>query len=395
MRGRPSILRRLLFSFLGFGLAMGIIFPFYANFFVSWKPGMLPWFIFGCIVAGLSIGVANYALLNFILLTRLRRISEVAGQISRKDLTFTCQMESNDTIGEIIDSFNSMVADLRSLIGQTSNLSGSVLKDSANISSILANINGDVGAQSGSATEINHAIEHLAHTVQSISSSSSEAASQARETARVANEGGSVVQQSIQGMDKISQVVEEAAQAVDNLGQSSQQIGAIVAVIKEIAEQTNLLALNAAIEAARAGEQGRGFAVVADEVRKLAEKTTQATQEISGMIDSIQQETQQAVRSMSMGTAEVRNGVTMTHQAGEALQEIVIKVDQVSHMIEGIAASTSQQEADVTNIKDNIEQISSLISGTFSNTQMGAEQAQALSQISSQLDDLVKGFRLA
>lgn len=395
MRGRPSILRRLLISFLGFGLAMGIIFPFYANFFVNWKPGMLPWFIVGCLVAGLSIGVANYALLNYILLTRLRRISEVAAQISRKDLTFTCQMESNDTIGEIIDSFNSMVMNLRVLIGQTSTLSGSVLQDSSHISTVLSDINRDVGAQSSSTTEISHAIEHLAHTVQSISNSSSEAAIQARETARVANDGGSVVQQSIQGMDKISQVVEEAARAVDNLGQSSQQIGAIVAVIKEIAEQTNLLALNAAIEAARAGEQGRGFAVVADEVRKLAEKTTQATQEISAMIDSIQQETQQAVRSMGMGTAEVRNGVTMTHQAGEALQQIVVKVDQVNRMIEGIAASTSQQEADVTNIKDNIQQIAALIDGTFSNTQMGAERAQELSNISGQLDELVKGFRLA
>jgi len=105
---KPSILRNLLFSFLGFGVAVAAVFPFYADFFVEWKPGMLVWFVFGCLVAGVVIGIVNYWLLNVILLNKLRRISEVATSISNKDLSFSCSMESADTIGEIIDSFNGM-----------------------------------------------------------------------------------------------------------------------------------------------------------------------------------------------------------------------------------------------------------------------------------------------
>ena len=121
---KPSILRNLLFSYLGFGVVVAIIFPFYADFFVEWKPGMLVWFVVGCLVAGLIIGIANYWLFNIILLQKLRRISEVANSISNKDLSFSCSMESADTIGEIIISFNGMSQNLRDLIGQTSSLSG-------------------------------------------------------------------------------------------------------------------------------------------------------------------------------------------------------------------------------------------------------------------------------
>ena len=392
---RPSILRNLLFSFLGFGVAVAIVFPFYANFFVDWKPGMLVWFVIGCLVAGLVIGVVNYWLLNFILLQKLRRISEVATAISNKDLTFACSMESADTIGEIIESFNGMSQNLRDLIGQTSSLSGTVRSDSNGIRELMGNINNNVDKQSARAEQINGAIDHLANTVSEINQNSNEAANQSREAAGFASQGGIVVQQTISGMDKISQAVNEAAQAVENLGKSSDEIGAIVAVIKEIAEQTNLLALNAAIEAARAGEQGRGFAVVADEVRKLAEKTTHATQEISQMIQSIQQETGQAVRTMETGTTEVRSGVSRAREAGDALKKIVAGVELVTRMVQDIAQATNLQNEDVSSIRENIVEISSLIDGTFENTREGASKADELVELAKNLDNVVKAFKLA
>lgn len=130
---KSSLLRKLLISFLAFGLGVALIFPFYANFFVEWKPGMLPWFVVGCVIAGLIIGVVNYWLLNIILLSKLRRISEIANAISNKDISHTCSLESADTIGEIVDSFNLMAVNLRELIGQTIILSDKVHDGSSRI----------------------------------------------------------------------------------------------------------------------------------------------------------------------------------------------------------------------------------------------------------------------
>ena len=178
--GGPSILRNLLFSFLGFGLSVAIIFPFYANIFVEWKPGMLPWFVAGCVVAGLSIGVANYYLLNIILLRKLRRIAEVANQISRKDLTHSCQMRSNDTIGEIITSFNAMSGNLRNLISETGQLSHSVSRDSRDIHLFFDGVAGQLTEQSRQVDDIRSTIGELADTVGDIASHASDTATRGR-----------------------------------------------------------------------------------------------------------------------------------------------------------------------------------------------------------------------
>jgi len=342
---KKSILRTLLLSFLGFGILVAAIFPFYADFFVDWKPGMLPWFVVGCLIAGLGMGVVNYVLLNTILLKRLRRISEVANAISNKDLTHICVMQSADTIGEIIASFNNMATNLRELIGQTATLSGSVRVDSTSINDFMSGITGNLNEQTSRAGEISNAIDHLAETVEQISAHSAEAADKAREATNHARQGGVVVQKTMQDIDKISQAVNEAANAVEELGRNSDQIGAIVAVIDEIAGQTNLLALNAAIEAARAGEQGRGFAVVADEVRKLAEKTSNATAEIGRMIQAIQQKTGEAVRTMNASTADVKEGVENAREAGNSLRNIVESAEQVTAMVQEIASATQMQNA--------------------------------------------------
>ncbi len=391
---KKSILRTLLLSFLGFGILVAAVFPFYANFFVNWKPGMLPWFVVGCMIAGLGIGVVNYLLLNAILLKRLRRISEVANAISNKDLTHTCAMQSADTIGEIIASFNSMATNLRELIGQTVALSGSVRHDSASINDFMAGINGNLNEQTGRAGEISNAIDRLANTVEQISNNSAEAAGKAREATGHARQGGDVVQKTMQGIDKISQAVSEAANAVEELGRNSDRIGAIVAVINEIAGQTNLLALNAAIEAARAGEQGRGFAVVADEVRKLAEKTSSATAEIGGMIQEIQQKTGEAVRTMNAGTADVKEGVENAREAGNSLRKIVESAEQLTAMVQEIAQATHTQSDDTQMIRHNIGEIGGLIESTLDKTREGTAKAENLTALAESLDNTVTAFKL-
>ena len=391
---KKSILRTLLLSFLGFGILVAAVFPFYANFFVIWKPGMLPWFVVGCLIAGLGIGVVNYVLLNTILLQRLRRISEVANAISNKDLTQKCTMQSADTIGEIIVSFNNMATNLRELIGQTVTLSGNVRHDSARINDFMTGINGNLNEQTDRAEEISNAIDRLANTVERISNNSAEAAGKAREATDHARQGGDVVQKTMHGIDKISRAVNEAANAVEELGRNSVQIGAIVAVINEIAGQTNLLALNAAIEAARAGEQGRGFAVVADEVRKLAEKTSGATAEIGGMIQEIQQKTGEAVRTMHAGTADVKEGVENAREAGNSLRKIVESAERLTAMVQEIASAAQMQNKDTQMIRQHIGEIGTLIESTLGNTREGTVKAEHLTALAASLDNTVTAFKL-
>jgi methyl-accepting chemotaxis protein len=391
--GGPSILRNLLFSYLGFGLGVALVFPFYANIFVEWKPGMLAWFVAGCVVAGLTIGVANYWLLNTILLTKLRRIAEVANQISHKDLTHSCAMRSADTIGEIIDSFNAMSANLRGLIGETRQLSDGVSRDSRDIHTFFDGVAGQVAEQARQVDDIRSAIAALASSVNDIASHAGDTAVRGHAAAQKAATGGEIVRATIAGMEQISGRVGEAAQAVEGLRAQSQQIDAIVRTIHDIADQTNLLALNAAIEAARAGEQGRGFAVVADEVRKLAERTTAATGEIGAMIGAIHHTIDQTVGTIGDGAQTAAAGVVKAREAGEALTEIVSGADEVTHLIDEIAQATDRQQGSVRQVEESIARIADLIGGIRDAVEEGTGRAEKMAGSAAALNNSVGEFR--
>jgi methyl-accepting chemotaxis protein len=391
---KSSLLRNLLLSFLAFGLGVALIFPFYADFFVEWKPGMLPWFVVGCIIAGLVIGIANYFLVNVILLKRLRRISEVAIAISNKDISHTCSLQSADTIGEIVDSFNKMAANLRELIGQTINLSDKVHQGSDHIVEFMHDTTSNLGQQSSKSDEISNAVANLATTIGEIADHSNEAAVSAREAAQVARDGGAVVEQSVRGMRQIERAVNQAAQSIQELNTHSESIGHTVTLIKEISDQTNLLALNAAIEAARAGEQGRGFSVVADEVRKLAERAVNATNEISKMVVAIRQQTAEVINIMKSGISEVQSGVDNANLAGQSLKKIVDSVAQVTAMVENVATTTARQKEDVMRVESNIAEITALISNSAKIIDQGEAASSELSILSSDLNGTVKAFKL-
>ena len=391
---QPSILRNVLFSFLGTGVLMASAFPFYADFFVQWKEGMLLWFVVGCLIAGLVMGLVNYWVVNLVLISKLRRISQVAGAIAQRDLSFTCAIQSNDTIGEIIQSFNDMASTLRELISRTSELSGQVRQDCGALNAQADRIHGRVELMDGNATEIVDAVHHLDNAIADISQRTLNASEQARETGRIAQEGVDVAKESLVGMERIHTTVNEATAFVEKLGRSSQDVGAIVAVIKEIADQTNLLALNAAIEAARAGEQGRGFAVVADEVRKLAEKTTQATGEIGQMIQTIQNETRQATNAIGQGMTEASAGVGHAREAGEALARIAHSVSAVTSQVAEIAAATGTQKNAVDQVRASVQTIERLNGETLEDAGKGVSLAATLAASANSLDEAVKSFRL-
>jgi methyl-accepting chemotaxis protein len=206
-------------------------------------------------------------------------------------------------------------------------------------------------------------------------------------------EGGKIVVKTLEKMRHIGEVVEQSSQTIRKLGESSARIGEVVVVIEEIADQTNLLALNAAIEAARAGEQGRGFAVVADEVRKLAERTVRATREIEQTITLIQKETAAAVDAISDGAREVAGGIQLADEAGRALTTIVEGTQQVSSMIGTIAAATEEQSAATQEISKTLRSMADGVVDTQRSTDALEATLHDLVQMTRTLEDLVSQFK--
>lgn len=392
---KPSVLRTLLFASLAFGLSIGVVFPFFADFFVTWKPGMYGWFFASALVAGLLVGAANYWFVNLILISRLRRIAEVATSISERNLAHHCTMQSDDTVGEIVDAFNKMADNLRDLIGQIGGMSGEVEHGAHNIQRQIDLIRSRFSTQHDNSQQIARSMDHLSSTVSDIAGTADGVAESSRGAVNAARSGAGVVAETISGMSNIQQIVGQAVSDVHQLGQRSDEIGAIVAVIRGIADQTNLLALNAAIEAARAGEQGRGFAVVADEVRKLAEKTGTATGEISQMIAAIQQQVDQTVRTMEQSKNEVAAGVDRAGKAGAALAEILAGIENVSAMMERITAGASDQRAVVGEIGSQVLAIDGGIEAVLANTHDTERSCRLLADQSATLHREVSRFKLA
>jgi methyl-accepting chemotaxis protein len=391
---QPSILRNVLFAFLASGVLMASAFPFYASFFVVWKPGMLTWFVVGCVVAGLIMGAFNYAVMSWVLVTKLKRISQVAGAIAQRDLTLTCSIRSDDTLGEIIDNFNQMAEALRELIRHASKLSDAVRNDATAMTAQAGHIHDRVDELAGRTRQIDTAVADLDQAISEITNRAQYASTQALEAGRVAREGVALARESLVGMERVHTTVNEATAFVERLGKSSEEVGAIVSVIKAIADQTNLLALNAAIEAARAGEQGRGFAVVADEVRKLAEKTTEATAQIGGMIQNIQNETRQAVTAIEQGMNEASTGVRHAKNVEQSLELIANGVSELSASVGEINGATSQQSSAVDQVRANVQAISSLNNETLENSREGVALARSLADQVGNLDGAVKSFHL-
>ena len=248
--------------------------------------------------------------------------------------------------------------------------------------------------QSAQANEVASAVEEMTKTIFETSKNTSEAAIASKQAGDFAKEGGKAVEETIEGMNRISSVVTKSAETVLTLGKSSDQIGEIIQVIDDIADQTNLLALNAAIEAARAGEQGRGFAVVADEVRKLAERTTKATKEIATMILQIQSDTAEAVKSIKLGEQEVENGKHLAVKAGQSIRDIVNGAAKVTDTITQVATASEEQSATAEQIGKNIDSINHVTQETAQGIQQIAQASEDLSRLTVTLQELIAKFKL-
>jgi methyl-accepting chemotaxis protein len=241
---------------------------------------------------------------------------------------------------------------------------------------------------------VEQAVDRLTVSVNHVSDSAREAHSVTAETGSQSQAGNRIIQDTVAEMKRISQTVGEAAQTIQAMGESSQRISGIVQVIKDVAEQTNLLALNAAIEAARAGEQGRGFAVVADEVRKLAERTAQATGEIGGMIVEVQSSAQAAVGTMQQAVSRVEDGVGLAQQASESMLGISDGAQRVVQAVTDISNALKEQSVASNDIAANVEKIAQMSEENSAATREAAETARQLEELAASTRQAVAVFRV-
>ncbi len=304
------------------------------------------------------------------------------------------EISSQDEIGKAGQALNQMKNNLREVIQSIAGTAEHVASASEEISSSATLQAQGAETQKDQTTQVATGMQEMAATVQQVSENSGKAADASRQAAEVAREGGTVVEETLAKMRTIAVSVGATAKKVEELGKSSDQIGRIIGVIDDIADQTNLLALNAAIEAARAGEQGRGFAVVADEVRKLAERTTRATKEIADMIRTVQDETNVAVVAMEEGTKQVEEGVATTSRAGDSLKQIIHMSEQVGEMITHIATAATEQSSATEQINNNMDQIAKLVKESSDGARESAKACQDLSGLALDLQKLVSNFKL-
>src|SRR3989304_1181378 len=321
-------------------------------------------------------------------------IVNLMGDIANGDLTQKIDVTSEDEIGELSENANKMVEDINNALSQVLATTKMVASSANELSKDSAQIVGGAKSQSDKSTNVATAMEEMSATVTEIAKNSGEAANASKEARDMAVKGGDVVKKTLDGMGRIASSVERSANTIKVLEKSSAQIGEIVKVIDDIADQTNLLALNAAIEAARAGEQGRGFAVVADEVRKLAEKTSKATKEIADMIKGIQVDTKNAVSAMDEGTKEGKAGVSLASEAGAALDKIVETVKRGSDMIAHIATAAEEQSATTEEITRNIGSIAEVSKDTMTKAEASSSVTEEMKKLAEELESLVNRFKL-
>jgi len=310
------------------------------------------------------------------------------------DLTKRFVWKSNDEIGEVSESVNELLNRLQQVLGLVASESAQVASAAAQLSSASDVIASGAEAVVEQASSVATASEEMAATSADIANNCMIAVEGAQSASEAAVAGSGVVSSTIAGMEQIADRVRSSAQTVRSLGDRSEQIGAIAGTIEDIADQTNLLALNAAIEAARAGEMGRGFAVVADEVRALAERTTRATREIGEMIKAIQNETRAAVQQMELGVNEVEQGTEDASRSGEALQEILSRINDVTMQINQIATAAEEQTATTGEIAGNVSRINDVAQDSSNSAHQSATSATQLAALAEELQRQVKQFRV-
>jgi len=322
----------------------------------------------------------------------LRLLDEMAN-LADGDLTVHATVTEEIT-GAIADSVNFTIDALRTLVATINNTASEVSRSTEKTQNTALELADASNKQAREIASASAAVTDMAESMSAVSNDADNSAQVAQKSVDIAQKGADVVRGTIGSMENIRETIQETSKRIKRLGESSQEIGDIVGLITEIADQTNILALNAAIQASTAGDAGRGFAVVADEVQRLAERAGNATKQIEGLVNTIQADTHEAVKSMEMSTAGVVSGAAMAEDAGVALKEIETVNTELSNLIKGISDSTNQQSKVALSVSDSMNVIQEITLQTSEGTEETSTSLSALNELSGELGRSVSGFKL-
>jgi len=344
---------------------------------------------FGLLLVGIAFITGSISKPIRKIVGMMRDVAEGEG-----DLTQRLEIDRSDEIGELAGWFNRFADNLHDLISKIRMNIEEVASASNEIGATSSQMATGAEEQTSQAGDVAAAVQEMTAAIVENSQNATRSADIASEASSKASEGSDAMKATLEGMEEIVTSTGKAGEIVESLSSRADQIGDIIQVINDIADQTNLLALNAAIEAARAGEQGRGFAVVADEVRKLAERTTKATGEISETIEAIQSDTREASKSMEDACSVVNRGKEMAIKTEEVLKEIIESVSKAMDMIREIAVASEQMSSGAEEISKNVEAISRVTRESAAGSEQMAGTADRLTQQTERLRDLVNRFKL-
>jgi methyl-accepting chemotaxis protein len=310
------------------------------------------------------------------------------------DLTVRIISTNQDEIGDLVHWFNQFMEKLQGVVKDIVNASLPLSQLAQNLNQLTDDTNKTIDVQQRSASQAKTAVDEMSSSVSAVAESAAEAASAAGDASSAADDGQKVVNHTVQSIQELAANVQDTAEVIRKLEDDSNQVGVVLDVIKGIAEQTNLLALNAAIEAARAGEQGRGFAVVADEVRTLASRTQQSTEQIQKTIEQLQNAARSAVNVMAKGTEQATTSVETANKAGASLAVITETINRITSMNDQIARSTGDQQNVARIISNNVDEIHSRTEETAASSKELASVSSELAQLAKHLEGIAKQFKV-
>ncbi|MFW5450989.1 MAG: methyl-accepting chemotaxis protein [Methylophagaceae bacterium] len=321
------------------------------------------------------------------------RLLDEMGDLADGDLTVSATV-TEDITGAIADSVNYTIDALRNLVENINTTTLQVASAAQETQATALHLTDASDHQATQITDVSTAITDMAASIEQVSQNASQSSDVATQSVSLAVQGNTAVKKAIDGMDTIRGQIQETSKRIKRLGESSQQIGDIVELINDIAEQTNILSLNAAVQAAMAGEAGRGFAVVADEVQRLAERSSNATKQIDALVKTIQSDTNEAISSMEQSTSEVVSGAKLSQDAGASLEQIEAVSQQLADLINNISDAAKQQAQAAVSTSESMNIIQEITMQTSTGTNESAASIGRLLELTNELRTSVSGFKL-